>query len=62
MVFTKGIGQLTLMRPNFIGANASVAPDLTKTVNVRSDHSQNYTSVFYGAKNGKLGFNTINIY
>ena len=38
-----------------------VAPDLAKTVKVRSDHSKNLTGVFYGAKNEKLSFKTIYI-
>ena len=53
---------LTLRRPNFIGTHVPVAPDLAKTVKMRSDHSKNLTSVFYGAENEKLSFKTIYIY
>ena len=42
---------LTLRRPNFIGVHVPVAPDLAKTLKVGSDHSENLTSVFDGAKN-----------
>ena len=53
---------LTLRRPNFIGAHVPVAPDLAKTVKVGSDDSKNLTSVFNGAKNEKFSFRTIYIY
>ena len=39
-----------------------VAPDLAKTVKMRSDHSKHLTSVFNGAKNEKLSFKTIYFY
>ena len=45
---------LTLRRPNFIGAHVPVAPDVAKTVKVRSDHSENLAKVLGGAKNGKF--------
>ena len=53
---------LTLRRPNFIGAHVPVAPDLAQMVRVGSDHSKKLTSVFYGAKNEKLTFKTIYIH
>ena len=43
---------LTLRRPNFIGVHVPVAPDLEKTVEVKSDHSENLAKVLGGAKNG----------
>ena len=43
---------LTLRRPNVLGVHGPVSPDLTKTVKVRSDQSENLTNVFDGAKNG----------
>ena len=55
-------GFLTLRRPNFIGTNVPVAPDLAKTVKMGSDHSQNSTNVFYGAKNEKLSFKILFIH
>ena len=33
-----------------------------KTVRMRSEHSENLTSVFNGAKNGQLSFKTLHIY
>ena len=48
------ISLLTLRRPNFIGVHVPVAPDLAKTVKVKSDHSENLAKVLGGAKNGKI--------
>ena len=45
---------LTLRRPNFIGVHVPVAPDLAKTVKVKSDHSENLAKVLGGAENGKF--------
>ena len=45
---------LTLRRPNLLGFHVPVSPDLAKTVKVRSDHSENLTEVFGGAKNGNF--------
>ena len=45
---------LTLMRPNLLGVHGPVSPNLAKTVKVRSDHSENLTNVFDGAKNGNF--------
>ena len=53
---------LNFKRPNLIGVHAPVAPDLAKTVKMRSEHSENLTSVFNGAKNGQLSFKTLHIY
>ena len=36
---------LTLRRPNFLGAHLPVPPDLAKTVKVKSDHSENLARV-----------------
>ena len=46
---------LTLRRQNFIGVLVPVAPDLAKTVKVKSDYSENLAKVFGGAKNGNFG-------
>ena len=51
---TYTIGNLTLRRPNFLGAHVPVTPDLAKTVKEKSDHSENLTRVLDGAKNGKI--------
>ena len=45
---------LTLRRPNFIGVHVPVAPDLAKTVKVKSDHSENLAKVLGSAENMKL--------
>ena len=49
-----GTLNLTLRRPNLLGVHGPVSPDLAKTVKVRSDHSENLTNVFGGAKNGNF--------
>ena len=38
--------------PEGARANESVVPDLTQTVKVKLDHSENLVKVFRGAKNG----------
>ena len=43
---------LTRRHPNDQGLHVPVEPDLAQTVKVGSDHSENLTSVFNGAKNG----------
>ena len=45
---------LTLRRPNLLRVHVPVSPDLAKTVKVRSDHSENLTKVFGGAKDGNF--------
>ena len=37
--------KLTLRRPNIIGVHVPVAPDLAKTVKVKSDHLENLAKV-----------------
>ena len=53
---------LTLRRPNVLGVHGPVSPDLAKTVKVRSDHSENLTNVFGGAKNGNFSHKSLNIF
>ena len=45
---------LTLRRPNFLGAQLPVPPDLAKTVKVKSDHAEILAKVLGGAENGKF--------
>ena len=45
---------LTLRRPNGQGVNVPVVPDPTQTVKVGSNHSENFTKVFDGAKNANF--------
>ena len=45
---------LTLRRPKFIRVHVPVAPDLAKTVKVKSDHFENLAKVLGGAKSGKF--------
>ena len=48
------VSWLTLRRPNFLGAQPPVPPDLAKTVKVMSDHAENLAKVLGGAENGKF--------
>ena len=50
------------MRPKILGVNVPVLPDLAKTVKERSDHSENLTNVFGGAKNGNFSWKLPNIF
>ena len=45
---------LILRCPNNQRVHVTVAPDLAKTVKVKSDHSENLNKVFRTAKNGYL--------
>ena len=45
---------LTLRRPNFLGVQGPVSPDLAKTVKGKSDHSEILTNIFGGAKDGNF--------
>ena len=40
--------------PELYRGHVPVAPDLAKTVKVKSDHSEDLTKVLGGAKNGKF--------
>ena len=50
MKFIISLIVLTLRRPNFLGVHVPVAPNLAKTVKVKSDQSENLTIVFSGGK------------
>ena len=54
IIFNAMQSDLTLRRPEFIEVHVPVAPDLAKTVKVKSDHSENFTKVFGSANNGKF--------
>ena len=45
---------LTLRRPNLLGVQRPVSPDLAKTVKAGSDRSEILTNVFGGAENGNF--------
>ena len=47
---------LSLRRPNLLGVQVPVSPFLAKTVKMRSDHSENLTDFFSGAKNGNFSY------
>ena len=52
---------LILRCPNNQRVHVTVAPDLAKTVKVKSDHSENLNKVFGTAKNGYLKLQISNI-
>ena len=53
---------LTLRRPNLLGVQRPVSPDLAKTVKARSDRSEILTNVFGGAENGNFSQKSPNIF